>query len=233
MDVRPFVVWGDSALAAVEGRVRAALEGWSREWGAAGRFEVRCRAATRDAERESIRIGEGLAEAIEAALFEGAPRPGQPRGRGRTRARATTCSPRSPRPFAASPPSRECSSRSPCPMRSSSPARGRSIFRVEFEGVPIEWIVAHAELARVPEALSPASPALQPLDAAVHAVGITLQAQVGSIEIDVAALDRLAEGDVIRLGTRVDHPLAIVGPDGATVFHGHLGRTTDCVRSIS
>jgi flagellar motor switch protein FliM len=114
------------------------------------------------------------------------------------------------------------------------PGAGTLHFRVEFAGVPIELVVAHAELAppeRAPDARAAQPPVLQPLDTAVHAVGITLQAQVGSIEIDVAALDRLAEGDVIRLGTRVDHPLAIVGPDGATVFHGHLG-THDGLRAL-
>jgi len=238
MQARPFVLVGDSALAALRVRVAAALEAWRVGWA------VYAGSAVRDCSR-----------AIDAPLDEGwhAWQAG-----GHTLARV-----RLPHPAAWCDalfgPSVECAPRADSvAMQLAAAARDDLLVEVaaairgtRCEGTLVlapldgalfrpgagsvqlslavgacamDWLVAHGEMQAGMEARA-ASSAPTPLDrgAALRALPVTLQAEVGHIEIDAAALHALVPGDVIRLGSRLEQPLAVVAPDGAVLFRGHLG----------
>jgi flagellar motor switch/type III secretory pathway protein FliN len=111
---------------------------------------------------------------------------------------------------------------------------GTLYLRVHAADAVLHLLVAQQELARAPrDAGSGASEAaaIQKLDPAVSDMPITLQAQLGSFEIELGALHGLVAGDVIRLGAKIERPLAVVGPDGAILCHGHLG-VHDGVRAL-
>jgi len=67
---------------------------------------------------------------------------------------------------------------------------------------------------------------------AMHGVAVTLDAQLGEVDMDIATLQSLEAGDVIRLPARLDQPLRLSAPDGKTVCFGDFG-THDGFRALS
>jgi flagellar motor switch/type III secretory pathway protein FliN len=59
--------------------------------------------------------------------------------------------------------------------------------------------------------------------AALHALPVTLEAELGELELDLSTLQSLEAGDVVRLTTRIDEPLRLSGPGGSTVCFGDFG----------
>jgi flagellar motor switch/type III secretory pathway protein FliN len=58
---------------------------------------------------------------------------------------------------------------------------------------------------------------------ALHALPVTLEADLGELDIDLATLQSLEAGDVVRLSARIDQPLRVCGPGGKTVCLGDFG----------
>ena len=58
---------------------------------------------------------------------------------------------------------------------------------------------------------------------ALHALPVTLDAELGELDIDLATLQSLEAGDVVRLSARIDQPLRVCGPGGKTVCLGDFG----------
>lgn len=53
---------------------------------------------------------------------------------------------------------------------------------------------------------------------------LSLQVELGSTEVDIGSLLTLQVGDVIRLDSTIDRPLAVIGPEGRKVLNGYLGK---------
>ncbi|MBV8464753.1 MAG: FliM/FliN family flagellar motor switch protein [Burkholderiales bacterium] len=69
--------------------------------------------------------------------------------------------------------------------------------------------------------------ALAPLPEALQNIAVRLDAQLGEIELPVAQLLSLAQGDVIRLPIRLDQELTLRAGD-TTLCHAHLGQSGGC-----
>jgi len=68
--------------------------------------------------------------------------------------------------------------------------------------------------------------------AALHALPVTLEAELGELELDLSTLQSLEAGDVVRLTTRIDEPLRLSAPGGSTVCFGDFG-TQEGFRALS
>lgn len=85
-------------------------------------------------------------------------------------------------------------------------------------------LLSHAvvrALAPTPVAL----PTLAPVHyaAALDHLPVLLHVGIGGAEVGLGSLMALGVGDVIRLDTLAEQPLAIQGPNGAVLFGGYLG----------
>ena len=58
---------------------------------------------------------------------------------------------------------------------------------------------------------------------AMHSVPVTVAAELDDLDMDLATLQSLEAGDVIRLGAKIDHPLRISAPGGGTICFGDFG----------
>ncbi len=67
---------------------------------------------------------------------------------------------------------------------------------------------------------------------ALLALPVTLEAELGELELDLATLQSLEAGDVVRLTTRIDQPLRLCAPGGSTVCFGDFG-TQEGFRALS
>jgi hypothetical protein len=70
-----------------------------------------------------------------------------------------------------------------------------------------------------------AAPALVPLLEAARASAVRLEARLCACELDLALLQRLRPGDVIRLPHPLDRPISVHGADGRALFDGFLARS--------
>jgi flagellar motor switch/type III secretory pathway protein FliN len=102
---------------------------------------------------------------------------------------------------------------------------GAVVARCELAGAVLHVLMANEELA--PRAargeLRAPREALPDPHAAVQRVPITLSVEVGTVEIDLGTLRHLVPGDVLRLGTSLESPLAVMAPDDTILCRGHLG----------
>ncbi len=83
------------------------------------------------------------------------------------------------------------------------------------------------------QCLQAPAPALAPLSAvdytaAVASTPVSLQLTIGAARVGLGNLLSLSEGDVIRLDSQVDAPIALT-LGGAELFHAYLGRRGDSV----
>lgn len=87
------------------------------------------------------------------------------------------------------------------------------------------WLLLPAE--SFPAVEEPAKPMNRPpianLPYALKTTPVTLSVEVSCTELTLGYLKTLAVGDVLALPTSVDHPLRVIGSDGATICHAHLG----------
>lgn len=81
------------------------------------------------------------------------------------------------------------------------------------------WRVTHPRLA-APQA----SPALTAVDAALANHRLDVQVALEGCELELAALQALRPGDVVRLRHRVDQPAALREAAGSTLCRAYLGR---------
>src|SRR6185437_15361567 len=86
-------------------------------------------------------------------------------------------------------------------------------------------VVPHDEVAwpavsRRPER---AADAVVPAMLAAQGASVTVHAEIGTVEVPVAAVRDLAPGDVIRVGRRLCDPIDLLEPDGTRLCGGHLG----------
>ncbi len=65
--------------------------------------------------------------------------------------------------------------------------------------------------------------------AAVADVAVALQLKIGAARVGLGNLMTLSVGDVIRLDSSVDAPVALTAPSGATLFNAYLGRVGNSV----
>jgi len=104
-----------------------------------------------------------------------------------------------------------------------------SVFERGSGAAVLHLRIEEASLLVVTRCASPARrdrAGMQPLGesgAAVSAVPVTLDAQLGEIDMDLATLHSLEAGDVIRLPARLDQPLKLSAPDGRTICFGDFG----------
>jgi len=68
--------------------------------------------------------------------------------------------------------------------------------------------------------------------AALLAIPVTLEAELGELDMDLATLQSLEAGDVVRLTARIDQPLRLSAPGGSTVCFGDFG-TQEGFRALS
>lgn len=90
--------------------------------------------------------------------------------------------------------------------------------------------LVHAGSLSLPPRATPARPRhCEPLDAALSDQMVTLRADLGRIDMDLASLYRLRAGDVIRLASRLDAPVALRvqgqegQQEGMAPIQGYLG----------
>lgn len=84
------------------------------------------------------------------------------------------------------------------------------------------------------QALQAPPAALAPLAAVDHgaalaAVPVALQVTAGAARVSLGNLMSLAVGDVVRLDTAIDAPVALATLAGEPLFHAYLGRSGDSV----
>lgn len=100
---------------------------------------------------------------------------------------------------------------------------GAIVVRVDLGGAAVTVALAHEAVRPWHAAPAPAAPLVAHEDA-VQRAGLVLEAEVGTVEVALAELHALAPGDVIRLGRRLEEPIGVVAPGGATLCRAHLGR---------
>jgi len=65
------------------------------------------------------------------------------------------------------------------------------------------------------------------LGRALQDLAVKLPVELGRTQISLGTLLEAGVGDVIRLGTHVEEPVTICGPEGAAIIYGWLGRQGD------
>jgi flagellar motor switch/type III secretory pathway protein FliN len=252
MDVRPFVLVGDSALDALRGRAAEALAGWRAAWGVELRgLEIagvrghegdESGAAVWHSWRPSgaavawVAMEPGFDRGLRRAFFPdetgeagelstslAAEVAGTARGdlaatliaamRGKQTVARARLDPEEP------------------PAWLLANGSGAVALDLTLEGASMRILVASAELPRpAPEAREPGRPLVHTADALQHAP-VTVAVQIGTVELELGAVQALAPGDVIRLGTKIGEPLALTASDGTALCRGHLGKH-DGVRAV-
>ena len=77
-------------------------------------------------------------------------------------------------------------------------------------------------LQRLPERVASEAQYV-PMDASLGSQTVSLQAWVGAAELDIAELQDMAVGDVIRLDTEIEQPMSVTLGGDYTICYGHLG----------
>ena len=234
MQARSYVLLSESRLAAVRAGLQSALGRWQEAWGIAPE-RIECvalrpgaaalwtpRAAFEGAQGAAwLAWPEELAAALERALCGAAP------GKGLAQALAAraleallhtlgTALTDGRRVAALAPPSSLYQAGS-----------GAVLLQLHFGRQALAVLLDHeavrALAPRQPSALAPLAPC--DVRQAVGDATLALPVQLGTLQIDLAALMAVRVGDVIRLGRSTEQALPVLAPDGAsTLFHAHLGK---------
>lgn len=217
MTMRPFVLLGDRALRIHRERAGRALAAWCLAWDvsldevradcdparpaeAGGLFAPACRSIAGCAAEPASVAGEAAEAAVRDLLDS---------------LRAALCVPR-----AAPTPTDEAA------MLAT--GSGALAVTVRWGDARHAFLVAHEDLIPIERERREAPPPVVEADAAVHGTSITLRAELGEVDVDVAALQALAPGDVIRLGAPLSRALDVVDAHGARLCGGHLGAFNGC-----
>lgn len=234
MQSRPYVLLGESRLAALRAALETALRPWQQAWGLAPE-RIECAALRAGAAalwtpraafegagaRAWLAWPDELGGALERALCGAAP------GRGLAQALAARAQEALLQALGtALPGGRRVGALAPAPALYGA-GSGAALVQLHFGRQALAVLLDPAAVA----ALAPAAPAalapLPPCDlqAAVGSARLALPVQLGSIELDLADLMAVRVGDVIRLGRSAEQPLPVLAPDGAgALFHAHLGK---------
>jgi len=209
MNSRPYVLLGEGALAAHRTRASDALARWVEAWGLpALELAVACEPAAR--ERFVALDREELEREI-AAAWGSAGRGGAPVLRDVVTAAVGDLLEALERDGATTRPGEELFAR----------ASGAVTWQVRIGAARLSAACAH-----VPPAVKPVADSghgIASVRDAVDGATVTVAAEIGAVDLALATMQSLACGDVIRLGTRLAEPLAIVAADGTRVCGGHLG----------
>lgn len=245
MDYQPYTLLGSGALAAVERRVADAAASWAREWfAAAAELSVRCVAApgaggdgVQTAPRlyagadagQWLALGHraGLAQRLGAALTGNAAGGIQARRsplldelvqRALDGLVAQLC------PWCAGAAPASAGGAAALPGQPWRAGSGAALAVIDLDGERIELLLGPGEVARLrgPAAAAPARP-LAPLADALAGKPLSLSVMAGSAQVEVGLLKTIAVGDVIKLDTRIDQPLALVNEEGARLCGAFLG----------
>ncbi|SFV16640.1 FliM/FliN family flagellar motor C-terminal domain-containing protein [Pseudoduganella namucuonensis] len=251
MQVRPYALLGAAALAAVRGALERAADAWCADWGLprhqlaltaeraweGGALHAPAWRLSHAAGEQALWLGWplDLAPLLQGMLFAPDKRHAPPGGAPARMAQAGA--------EAALAALAEGLARSLLGAHTGAGAAGdeppQAVWRHASGAVRVDvrlgkqactGVLNHAAvLALCASQAGAASPAplapLKPVDRA-RALGhlpLRLQVDAGRAEVGLGSLLALGVGDVIRLDTLADQPLAIKGPDGRVLFGGHLG----------
>jgi hypothetical protein len=253
MQVRPFVLIGATALQAVQVALAGALRQWARDWGLPdSALALECGrgadggAARADGWRQRRADGErgvwlawpaGLAGEIGRSLF--APDPGAAPAHATPLAGAAAEAAFSQllevlagAALGGAPGMAGEAAQGPPPAAFVRGA-GTVAARLVIGGHSLHCLLdAACVRALAPRtAASAPMPDLAPLDywQVVRDVPVTLPVRIGRAQVGMGSLLRVAAGDVIRLDSCVDDPVAIAGPDGGALFGAYLGQVDGCI----
>lgn len=118
---------------------------------------------------------------------------------------------------------------------------GAVAIRCRLNGEPITMVLDGELVSEIVAGDRPAPSPRPPLDNPVAGLSnqaVELQGWIGEAEIDLATLQTIAVGDVIRLETKLDQTLQVRSFDGNSVCLGYLGtagghRAVELLREIS
>lgn len=250
MEVRVYALLAERVLDAVRAPLAAAIAAWARDWGLAPPA-LACRRAWETAAPPSYRTrltaGEGqgaawlawpdaLPGALQRSLFGTGHEVHAVRGAGpelavaaagaalralETALAAAVCGPDPKRAAGAAP-----------PVALAAPGSGALLAELRFERHALCLLLDGAAVARLAAGAAPAQPSGAPLPALdYHALlgrqAVRLAVDAGRASVALGNLLALAPGDVIRLDSLADAPLAARTADGTILLRGYLGARGD------
>jgi len=240
MSVRTYALLAASALEAVRMPIETAVAVWSRDWGLPAPA-VACRRAWDGSGHQACRLHltaddaeawldwpDGLQAALQRAMF--APdrdyaRPGADAELAAAGAAAALEALTAALGGAVLGPMRSLADGKAPPAALRAPGSGAVSVDLRFDRLVVGMMLNHAAVSRLAGVPASSSPALPPADypALLGGQPVRLKVEAGRATVGVGSLVALAPGDVIRLDTLADHPLAASTADGAVLLRGYLG----------
>ncbi|SDF63748.1 Type III flagellar switch regulator (C-ring) FliN C-term [Massilia sp. PDC64] len=235
---RTYALLADGVLAAVRAPIEAAVAAWSRDWGVA-QPSVTCRRAWDGPALPACRacltgtgaaawLGwpDGLRAALQGAMFaSGHDRAGGAATLAAAASEAALDALQTALGAAVFGPRHDRSEDTAVPAALRAQGSGAVVVDVKFERHAVGLLLDHAAVLRFAGAPAMSAPALPPADYRALLAGQTVKLTVdaGRATVNLGSLVALAPGDVIRLDTLADHPLAARTADGAVLLRGYLG----------
>ena len=243
MNVRPYALLGEAVLAAVQAQAGAALAAWCRDWGFdASTLSTTCRRAWEGEGaptwRGRLQAGEetawlgwsaDLKGALQRLMFapdrqHGAPAAAATLAAGAAGAALDALTATLGRALLAGTPVFDKDDTA-APAHLLAHGSGAVLVEIRTERHACWCLLGHATVRRLTAvAAMPAAP-LAAVDhrALLADQPVRLAVAAGRANVALGSLLSLAPGDVIRLDTLADGPLAVSGPDGTTLLRGYLG----------
>ncbi|WEF32856.1 FliM/FliN family flagellar motor C-terminal domain-containing protein [Pseudoduganella chitinolytica] len=243
MSVRPYALLGAAVLAAVRAQCESAVATWCRDWGVdASAFVVTCHRAWEQsaapAWRGSLQSGaesmwlgwdNELRGSLQRLLFPPDRQVGPHTGAATLAAAAASAALDALAavlgralldnevPFAGD------AADVPAAMRQH--GSGAVLAEIRLDRHACWCLLGHDSVLRLGGARPAAAAPLAALDypALLGDQPVRLAVAAGQASVGLGSLLSLAPGDVIRLDTLADQPLAVAGPDGAVLLRGYLG----------
>jgi flagellar motor switch/type III secretory pathway protein FliN len=123
---------------------------------------------------------------------------------------------------------RAASAEAPPPAEAWRHASGAVLLALRIGKQACFLLLNHAAVLRHTPPAPPGAPLAAPNYGVLLAdLALTLPVKLGSAQVDLGSLARLAVGDVIRLDSAADRALTVHGPAGTPLFDGYLGRVHD------
>lgn len=242
MNVRPYALLGQAALAAVRAQCESAVATWCRDWGVdAAAFVLTCERAWEQsaapAWRGSLQSGDEtmwlgwdneLRGSLQRLLFPPDRQVGPHTGAATLAAAAANAALDA---LAAVLGRALLDNEVPIADATEVPAAlrrhgsGAVLVEIRLERHACRCLLDYASVQRlVGAAAAPATPlAAVDLHDLLGDQPVRLAVTAGSANVGLGSLLSLAPGDVIRLDTLADEPLTVTGPDGTALLRGYLG----------
>jgi flagellar motor switch/type III secretory pathway protein FliN len=241
MTVRSYALLSESAVAAVAARMRSLADGWCRDWGLAPPA-CACERAWQSplpehGWRAALTFGTGMAwlnwsdkllSQLQAQLFDPDRHHAPGEAEGGLAALAAEAALGElltllERLLPGGGAVRAPVDAAPASTRVS--GSGAVLTELRFERQSLWVLIDHAAVgALAPASRAPAAPLAEvDMRALLHAQPAKLRVQAGQAIVGMGSLLTLAAGDVIRLDSLTNQPLAVAAPDGRAVLRGYLG----------